>query len=120
MKQLFLFLPILAIIIAISYPVTCEAKQIIPHKIINKSESGHDKLLLNVRVDLADGQLPNETELEELSNYLVNKEKKYGNISIHYYLSVAKLESDAASSNHNPEMKEKILKYMLFNHLLSK
>lgn len=121
MKRLFLLLPILAIIITIPYPVACETKPIIPYKILNKSESGSEKLLLNVRVDLIDGRLPNETQLGELSNYLVRNEKKHDSISIHFYLPGTKLGSDAyASVNYNPEMKVKIMKYILFQHLLSK
>jgi hypothetical protein len=121
MKRLFLLLPILAIIIAIPYPVACETKQIIPHKILNKSESGSEKYLLNVQVDLIDGRLPNKTELEELSKYLARKEKKQDSISIHFYLPGTKLGSDAyASVNYKPEKKVKIMKYILFQHLLSK
>lgn len=121
MKRLFLLLSILAIIIAIPYPVACKTKQIISHQILNKSESGSKKLLLNVQVDLIDGRLPNETELEELSNYLVRKEKKRDSISIYFYLPGTKLGSEAfASVNHNPEKKVKIMKYIFLKHLLSK
>jgi hypothetical protein len=74
-----------------------------------------------IQVDLIDGRLPNETELEELSNYLVRKKKKQDSISINFYLPETKLGSDAyASVNYNPKKKVKKLKYILFQHLLSK
>ncbi len=121
MKRVLLLLPILAIIIAISLPVICEATQVISHKILNVSKSGPDEILLNVEIDLIDGRLPNKHELEDLSTYLVKKEKKQDSISIHYYLPGTDQESDIiASASHDPKIKERLLKLIFFQHLLSK
>ncbi len=120
-KRIFFLLPILAIIIAFSCPITGDTKQIISHKILNKSASAPDELLLSVEVELIDGRLPNENELEDLSNYLVKKEKKRDNISINFYLPGTKPGSDIyASAKHDSRIKERLLKLIFFQHLLSK
>ncbi len=119
--KLFLLLPIFIIIIATTHPVASETKQIIQHTILNKSELGPETYLLNVQVALIDGRLPNKAELEELSNYLVRKEEKQNSISVHFYLPGMKVGSDMyASANHNPKIKEKIMKLLLFQNLISK
>lgn len=101
--------------------VVCETKQIISHKIINKSGPDSEKIILNVEVDLIDGRAPNETELEELSKYLLRNEEKQDNISIHYYLPGTKPGSDAyALADYDHDTKVKIIKYILLQQLLSK
>ena len=120
MKRLFLLLPVLTIIIAISCPVAGETKRIIAHKILNKSESDSGNLSIDVQVDLIDGRKPNETELEALSKYLAGKEKEHESISILFHFPDMESGPEAhASANHNPKVKAKIIKYILLQHLLS-
>jgi hypothetical protein len=120
MKRLFLLLPVLAIIIAISYPVAGETKRIIDHKILNKSESGSGNLSIDVQVEPIDGRIPNETELEELSKYLAGKEKEHESISILFHLPDMESGPKAyASANHNSKIKARTIKYILLQHLLS-
>jgi len=121
MKRLFFLLPVITIIIAYCYPVSAETKGIIAHKILNKSESGSGNLSIDVQVDLINGRIPNETELDELSIHLAAKEREYESISILFHLPDTGSGSNAyASANHKHKKKEKMIQYILLQHLLSK
>jgi len=121
MKRLFVFLPVITIIIAFCYPVAAETKGIIAHKILNKSESGSGNLSMDVQVELINGRIPKKTELDELSKHLAEKEREHESISILFHIPDTASGSDAyATANHKHKKKEKIIQYILLQHLLSK
>jgi hypothetical protein len=121
MKQLFVFISVITIIIAFCYPIAGETKGIIAHKILNKSESGSGNLSIDVQVDLINGRIPNKTELDKLSKHLAEKERDHESISILFHLPDTGSESEAyASANHKHKKKEKIIQYILLQYLLSK
>jgi len=122
MKQVILLFPVLAIIIALSYPVGAETEGIIAHRILNKYESEPGNLSIDVKVDLIRERIPNKTELDDLSKYLAGKERGYETISILFHLPNTGSGSDVyVSANHKPRLKKaKVVKYILLQHLLSK
>jgi len=94
--------------------LTIAAENLIPYKILNRSEMAHYKVSYDIEVPIVGNRLPNEKELGAISTYLVSKEKVHDNSFVLFYLPGMKLGAGAyATAHHQPEMKVVIMKFML-------
>ncbi len=91
--------------------------QLIPYKIIKEDRVGGFKLSLDVEVSVAEGRLPNEKELGELSMYLATFSGKYDRVFVVYYLPGMILDAGGfATAHHNPDMNVVMMKEMLLEY----
>ncbi len=121
-KEITGILSVLAIFLLISIVIFSSSdddlissdEYLIPYKILNQSELAHHKVSFDVEVPLINGRLPTESELGDLSNYLVGKTSKHTRSFVVFYLPNMILDAGAfATAHHNPVMKVEILDFML-------
>jgi len=94
-----------------------ETKNLVPYKILNKSEMGTIKVSFDVEVGVVDDRLPNENELAAISEHLIKNEQKHDRSFVVFYLPKMKIGAGGfATAHHNPKMEVKIMKYMLMQY----
>jgi hypothetical protein len=94
-----------------------ETKEIIPHRVLDRRESGATKLVLNVEVQLVDGRPPYEGELRALSDHLVGSETGYEKKFVTFYLPGMKKGKGAyATGHHNPDLQVYLRPYTLLKY----
>ena len=90
---------------------------LIPYKVINRSEMAHYKVSFDVEVPLVGNRLPNKQELGEISKHLISNERKHDRSFVLFFLPGMNLDSGAyATAHHTPEMEVNVMKYMLIQY----
>lgn len=96
---------------------------LIPYTVIERSERASVKVTYDVRVDLVDGRLPNESELAAVSRHLHAQERPHERTFVSFYLPGMQPGAGAfATAHHDPVLKVQVLDYMLpdqYRHLLA-
>lgn len=94
-----------------------QTSEVIAHTVVNRRESGSNKLSLIVEVPLVDGRLPYESELRALSDHLVGAETNYERKFVTFYLPGMKHGEGAfATGHHNPDLQVYLRPYTLSDY----
>ena len=85
-----------------------ETPTLIAYKVVDRRESGSDKLSLTVEIPLVDGRIPFERELRNLSNHLFDSETRYARKYVAYYLpGMTRGKGAFATGQYNAEERYK-------------
>lgn len=80
-----------------------DVSQLIPYEIIDRDASPPFKVSFDIRVNLVDGRLPTNRELEDISKYLRSDAEKYNKTFVLFYLPGMEVDSGAyATAHHTP------------------
>jgi len=94
----------------------------IPYTVIERAELGEIKVSYDLRVDLVDGRLPTNDELEAISRHLYEHERTHERTFVLFYLPGMQPGAGAfATAHHDPVLVVRVLGHMLpekYKHLL--